>query len=310
MLMINASLSQFKGISIIHFTHYFKDVRKLSGYIKTLSNYIIAAENDLTKNEYFRYFFPFVKNVYQLPFAFGVRFTPRTDYDSLVNKCLALGSITRIKNKEFLDFFKDAEGLHPMRKAIYDQAATYKNELDSLIKGFNDMANARKISSDDSWMSRLAKEYLPFFILEKFYPTAQINYFKFDIVDKFNHYKMFICSEESVGLPSINVFEGMACKCAYIGIEDPMYTHIGLIPGVHYVVYKKDDLEDLILKIRYYQSHPDELEEIAEKGYDFVKRNFSREKVAEVFWRDLEMISKEFSKNNQVIPVCNFKNGL
>lgn len=303
-------LNQFEGVSIVHFTHYFKDVRKLSNYIRTLSSCIIVAENDLTENEYFRKFFPFVKNVYQLPFAFRARFISRTDYDARINKCLALGSITRIRNKEFLDFFRDAEGLHPMRKAIYGQVDAYKNEIDSLIKGFDDTTNVRKVNSNDSLASRLAKKYLPFFILEKLYPTAQINYFKFNIVDKFNNYKMFICPEESVGLPSINVFEGMACKCAYIGIEDPMYTNIGIIPEVHYIAYKKDDLEDFILKIRYYQSHPDELKKIAEKGYDFVKRNLGREKVAEVFWRDLEVISEEFSEYGRVVPICSFKKEL
>ena len=41
----------------------------------------------------------------------------------------------------------------------------------------------------------------------------------------------------------IGFVEGMACGSAYIGLDDPMYKDIGLIPGKHYIIY--GTLEDL-----------------------------------------------------------------
>lgn len=304
------SLNRFKGLVFVHFTHYFKDVKKLAEYIKTIPHYVVVAENDLTTNDFFQKHFGFVKEVYQLPFAFGKRFVIRKDYDKRINKCLALGSITRVKNQEFLEFFGDIEGLHPMRKKIYGNADSYTKEIDCLIRGFEDTSNAREIRSDDSFIVRLAKEYLPFFILEKFYPTPQITYFKFDIVEKFNDYKMFLCSEESIGLLSINVFEGMATQSAYVGIDDPMYIALGMLPGVHYIGYKENDLEDLLEKVRYYRENPERLRVIARAGHDLVRKYFSRERVANVFWYDLENLSQTFSVSGKIYFKCSFKKTL
>jgi len=124
-------------------------------------------------------------------------------------------------------------------------------------------------------------------------------------VQKYNDYKMFVSPEELVGLPSVNVFEGMACKCAFIGINDPIYTDIGMIPGVHYIDYN-GDFSDLVEKIRHYQNHPQELKKIAEEGYNFVKRNFNKKSIADVFWDDLEKISRNFSDNKEVDIICSF----
>lgn len=301
-------LNRFNGIVIVHFTHYFKDIKKLSDYMMSISNCIVVAENDLTQNKYFKKFFSFIKNTYHLPFSYGERFVSQGDFDSRINKCLALGSITRVKNDEFINFFGDSEGLHPMRKIIFNNSTANGSEIDSLIRGFDDTSGARMVSDYDSLVVRLIKKHFPFFILEKFYPTSQINYFKFSIVDKFNQYKMFICPEESVGLPSINVFEGMACGCVFFGADDPMYTDLGMTPGVHYVAYGENSVEDLVLKIRYYQQHPDELRKISEAGSSFVRENFNQKRIANLFWGDLECILKKFSDHKKIIMPCSFKN--
>lgn len=303
----NAIWSQYKGIVCIHFTHYFKDIRRLSKNFKLIKNYVIIAENDLTFNGFFKKYFPSVEFVYHLPFAYSNRFFYKKEYKDRTAKCLALGSIVRVKNSDFLAYFGDQEGLHPMRKTLHLEANSYKKEIDSLILGCEDPDVSRKINHGDSLITKFFKRNFPYFIIEKIYPPLQIQYFKFDIVDKFNDYKMFISPEESVGLPSVNVFDGMTCKSAYVGIEDSMYTNIGLISGVHYIAYKKDDLEDLISKIRYYQGHPEELERIAENGYDFVRKNFNHENIAKLFWKDLERISEKFSEYGKVISVCSFK---
>jgi hypothetical protein len=109
----------------------------------------------------------------------------------------------------------------------------------------------------------------------------QKKYFSFNMVEKFNDYKMCIIGEEILGVPGIGFVEGMACGAAYIGIDSPMYRDMGLIPGVHYIVYDGTK-EDLRRVVEYYQQseHQQELEQIARTGCDYVRTNFNGEAVA------------------------------
>ena len=300
-------LNRFQGVVFIHFTHYFKGITKLAEYIKTIPHCIIAAESDLASNNFFRKFFPSIQETYQLPYSFSERFVLQKEYNNRINKCLAVGTMCMVKEKEFVGFFGAERTLHPMRKVIFDRHQELTGEIDSLIKGFDDVMRLRQSNDTDSLSLKFLKKFLPYIILEKFISSRQKDYFKFDIVKQFNNYRMFICPEELVGLPSVNAFEGMACKCAYVGIEDPMYTNLGLIPGIHYITYKRDDMEDLLLKIRYYQTHPEELERIAENGYNFVRKNFNRENIANLLWNDMEAISKNFFEHRKASLHCSFK---
>ena len=84
-----------------------------------------------------------------------------------------------------------------------------------------------------------------------------------------------------MGVPGIGYVEGMACGCAYIGLDSPMYRDLGLIPGVHYISYDgtKEGLKQVI---EYYQQeeHQEELERIAKIGSEYVRENFMGNKVA------------------------------
>jgi glycosyltransferase involved in cell wall biosynthesis len=106
-------------------------------------------------------------------------------------------------------------------------------------------------------------------------------------VQRYNEYRMFLCPEEVVDLPSIGFVEGMACGAAFIGIRDPMYSDIGLIDKVHYIGYD-GTLQDILKKIAYYQKNEQELEQIAEAGYNFVRQNFNGPRVAKEFLTYLE----------------------
>lgn len=108
---------------------------------------------------------------------------------------------------------------------------------------------------------------------------------------------MFVVPEEINDLPGIGFVEGMACGCAYIGKIDPMYTDLGLKPNYHYVGYD-GSLKDLIKKINYYQKYPKELEKIANRGYQFVTKNFNGANVAKKFISDLEKLTENYKKNN------------
>lgn len=302
-------LHEFKGIVLVHFTHYFQKTESLLGYIKNIPHCIIIAENNLVQNAFFKEYFPFIEEVYQLPYTFSDRFVlQEKDFEKRINKCIALGTLCPADEKEFCSFFKGESALQPMRRILYGQSHRFSQEIDSFIKGFVDIRILKKINPEDSFFIKIMKKLLPYVILERIIPVPQREYFKFDIVKQYNQYRMFVCPEEAIGLPSVNVFEGMACGCAYIGINDPMYTNLGMSPGAHYIAYKENDIEDLASKIRYYQAHPQELREIAINGYNFVRENFTKKKVAEVFWNDLEKISIDFSVYKKVGVNCSFKN--
>jgi glycosyltransferase involved in cell wall biosynthesis len=113
-------------------------------------------------------------------------------------------------------------------------------------------------------------------------------YYQLDIVSKFNEYKMFIVPEEVIGVPGIGFVEGLACGTALLGKRDPMYNDLGLIDKVHYIGYDGTP-EDMIDKISYYQNHENELAEIAANGYDFVRVNFSEDKVTKDFINYIEI---------------------
>lgn len=301
-------LHKFQGVVLVHLTHYFHKIEKLTEYISKIPHCVIVAENDLTNNTFFRQYFPDVDKVYQLPYAYSERFICyQEDFHLRLNKCMAVGTPCPAEGDAFSSFFGKGTILQPMRKILYDKHHEFADEIDSFIKEFLDARTLKKITPEDSFFTRLAKRWLPYVVLEKVMAMPQKSYFKFDIVKKYNQYRMFVCPEEIIGLPSVNVFEGMACGCAYIGIDHPMYQNLGMLPGIHYIAYKENDLEDLISQVRYYQSHPQELEKIAKQGYDLVRKNFNRQNIAQVFWNDLEKIESSFSVNNEIHFHCSFK---
>ncbi|MDD9898253.1 MAG: glycosyl transferase family 90, partial [Candidatus Melainabacteria bacterium] len=102
-------------------------------------------------------------------------------------------------------------------------------------------------------------------------------------------YMMVIAPEEIIGLPSISFVEAMACRCAYLGVDSEIYTNLGLEAGKHYIGYD-GTLDDLLSKVKYYQEHTDELEIIAEAGYQFIRENLSDRVIKARFYRDLSQL--------------------
>lgn len=300
-------LDKFDGLIFIHFTHYFQKIKLLADFLKKIKFPVIVAENDLTSNDFFKKYFPGVERVYQLPNGFEDRFILKNeDFNRRENKCLALGTMCPANEKEYADFFNLERCLQPMRRIIFEKNAGYKNEIDSFIKEFKDVKSIKSIKAKDSLLIKILKRILPYVILSRLIHVPQEKYFQFDIVKKYNEYKMFVCPEEAIGLPSINVFEGMACQCAYIGINSPMYSKLGLIPGVHYVAYQENNFEDLISKIRYYQKNSEELRKIAEAGHSLARQNFNRQEISKKFWQDMETISRQFYFRKKVDLICSF----
>lgn len=297
---------KYPGLVVTHLSHYLAAPKMLNTYFKKIKYNFLVSENDLTMNDYFQHYFPNIKEVYHLPFCFSDRFKDIRKFSDRKNKCLGLGTFSTGKSKDFCDFFGDGVNLQPMRKIIYDNQEDLKAYIDCYMHNFDNDRLLHKISPKDSLKMRLAKKYLPYFILMKILPNRQREYLSFDVVEKHNEHKMFVCPEELIGVPSTNVFEGMACGTVFFGIDDPMYTALGMKDGVNYVTYKKDSLDDFIEKIRYWQKHPKELEQIGKNGRDFVTARFRQDKIANIFWKDLEKLLDSFKADKPKF-VCSFK---
>jgi len=256
---------------IVHLTHYLYNPKVGADNLRTLDPDLLVAENDLKENsKYFnRYFDDVAGDFYQLPYVAGVRFDRRRAFGERVNKLGVTGSITyKLQDPEFIDFFGQGE-LQPMRRKLYQQRANIADQIDCLIYDLDESRRmlAEAESSGDTGQEVRAK-----------IKALQREYYNTDIVEFFNRYTMFSVPEEVCDLPGIGFIEGMACGTAYFGIDDPMYRSIGMIPGINYVAYD-GTVSGLLEKITYYQMHLDELESIANLGYQFAHEKMSKEEV-------------------------------
>lgn len=292
----NPKLHQYNGIVIVHLTHYHLDTENHYNYFKKLKHGFLVAENDLTHNSYFKHYFPDVSSVYHLPFVFSKRFKKIKAFKDRTNKCFASGPLGMPSASSYVKYFGECSALHPMRKILYDNKEGMKDIIDCYIfPNIDVLKDLKEIKKSDNFIVRLAKKHLPGSILKKLF-KYQISYFKFDILEKYNQNKMFMSPEEQTGLPSMKMFEGMACGSVLVAIDDVMYTNIGFKDKINYIAYKTNDLKDLISKLAYYNNHSRELEQIAENGYQFAIDNFNQEMVAGKFWNDLEKLLDTLKK--------------
>jgi hypothetical protein len=212
-----------------------------------------------------------------------------------INKIVATGSITYpMKDKNFIDFFGGNQ-LQPLRQDLYRDASKYTLEMDCII---SDLSSTRNEEDEQSELKR-KNNFIELFVNK--HPT--LNYYKKDIVSIYNSYMMFAVPEEICDLPAIGFVEGMACGCAFIGVDDPMYRDIGMIPGIHYITHD-GTVEDLISKVRTYQHKKVELEIIANNGYAFAQKYLNPDKVYRDFFNMVKQrltISKIVSRENQSV---------
>lgn len=288
-------LKETRFLKIIHLTHYMLNTSYLSANAKDTSVDFFAAENNLKNMPYFaEHFTHYNKNVYLLPHVYKRRFVNKKEFISRLNRCLATGTFHDLPDMEELKDFKKhfkVNTYHPMRKEIFLNKEKLEGLIDSSISHLN---SEIKLKDSGRKNNIIMKLYLK--IWNNFH-SRQSQYFNFNIVDRYNEYKMFVVPEEIHGLPGIGFVEGMACGSAYLGIDSSMYRDIGLIPEKHYIAYD-NTIEGLIDKIKYYQLHGDELEKIAWRGCEYVREHFNGEKVAAGFIGDIEHLSAKYAAND------------
>ena len=219
-----------------------------------------------------------------MPYIFQKRFVMKKDFKNRYNKAMAIGTCSTISGGEYKEYeeFAGTPWVQPMRKEIMDNKESLLDIVDSYISFIHDETKEKKIENSDNKLIKIFKVIYNV----RFGGYQQKKYFSFDMVEKFNEYKMFICPEEFVGMPGIGFVEGMACGCAYIGLDSEMYTCLGLIPMKHYIAYD-GSIKDLRDKCEYYMQNEQELEIIAQEGSSFVRAHFNCHTVAENFFKEI-----------------------
>lgn len=281
----------FKALSMLHF-HGRKDE---DSRIKEAGFDCFFNEVDLSKsseifNKYYHIVLPWIVH----PFVFAERFQNIKPFKERQNKCFSTGTITYKKHEEFLSVYGDPCD-QPARKFVKDNPEFFKDTVDCYSSDYLEDNPGKTINAGDNAVIRFCKK-----IYNRTHVGKQKKYFSFNMVEKFNDYKMHLLGEEILGVPGIGYVEGMACGSAYIGLDSPMYRDLGLIPGVHYIAYDGTK-EGLRKTVEYWQrpENQEELERIAKTGCDFVRKNFCGENVAKHLLKSLKCEQQRWSKNRR-----------
>ena len=284
-------IEAFKVLSFLHFHGRADDTARIQqAGINTIFN-----EVDLSKTcDLFKKYYPIDLPWTIIPFIPADRFKRIKPFGERKNKAFSVGTITYKIHSEFIDVYGDPCD-QPIRKAVKDNPEFFRDTADCYSSDYNEDDDVKVVKKGDNPLVVLYKK-----IYNRLNNGRQKKYFSFDMVEKFNDYKMHIVGEEILGIPGIGYVEGMACGSAYIGIDSPMYRDVGLIPGVHYIAYDGTK-EGLRQTIEYWQlpENQDKLEEIANNGYNFVRENFNKIKVAEELFSSLEKEQKEWMRINK-----------
>lgn len=289
------SINSFKALSMLHFHgRAEEDAIINNANISCFFGEVNLQENCKLYQNYYHVDKPWVVH----PFVYAERFIKTKPFAERKNMAFATGTITYKEHDEFIKTYGDSCD-QPTRKQIKDNPDYFKDTIYCTSSDYLEDNPGKKINEKDFFLVKLYKK-----IYNRTHVGKQKKYYSFDMVESFNEYKMCIVGEEILGIPGIGFVEGMACGCAYIGLDIKPYRDWGLIPGVHYITYD-GTIEDLRRVIEYYQmdEHQAELEQIAKTGCEFVREHFNGDAVAKKLMHDLEeqqkIWLKERSGNNE-----------
>lgn len=275
-----ADINAFTAVSMIHFHGEQSD----SDLIAKANPDVLFNESDLTEySEIFKRYYSWFKGKSIVhSFVAAPRFDRFKPFSDRENRCFSTGTITYKHHPEFKEVYSDPCD-QPTRKQILVNADGLEQYVACYNSDYLEDTDMKKYLPEDSKLEHYRKVWY-----NMRHTGHQKKYFSFNMVEKFNDFKMCLVGEEILGVPGIGFVEGISCGCAYIGQKLGYYEDYGMQEGVHYIGYD-GTLEDLKAKITYYQQpeHQDELERIANAGYEFAQKHFRGEYVAEQLLNDL-----------------------
>ena len=254
---------------------------------ETFHPHVMYNESNLRKySGMWRRDYPWFKNEFIThPFVFQDRFKRIVPFKDRKDKAIGVGTITYMHH--IVDFYGEPCA-QPARRNCRELAKDRPELIDSYIFDYEEDRQDKTVKPSTNPVIRFYRR-----IHSKMTVGHQKQYFSFNMVDKFNEYKIAVVGEEVMGIPGIGFVEAMACGCAYIGQTVGYYEDYGMKEGVHYIGYDGSK-EDLIAKLEYWErpENQDKLEEIANNGYNFVHNNFNKEVVAQNLIEKLLSIKK------------------
>lgn len=264
-----------KGKNICMLVHFYGTTKE-SELLKKINPCVCFAESMLPEfsrmwNKNFKWY----KGDFSLlPFVPAQRFYSKKPYSMRQNKAMAVGTITTFENEEFVQVI-GTQCFQPLRMQIYEHRDELLGYVDS-YQGLYNEKGKKDISPDDNYFIRTYKKLYNLINIGN-----QKEYFSFDMVEKFNDYKLFLCPEDAHFNPGVGFVEGMACGTAFIGINNGIYESFGMKEGRDYIGYD-GSLEDLKQKIQYWTAdeRKQELEAVANNGLEFVHTHFNPNTVA------------------------------
>ncbi|MDE7380836.1 MAG: glycosyltransferase, partial [Muribaculaceae bacterium] len=268
-------MDKARGKKIVSFLH-FNGNNSDSDRINSISPVALFNEVDLSQScELYKRYYHIEAPWTVIPYIPAERFRRIKPFKERKNKAFSVGTITYKTHKEFLEVYGDPCD-QPIRKAVKDNPEFFKDTADSYSSDYLEDDKVLQVKENDNSLFKFIKKAKNRFTIGK-----QKQYFSFDMVEKFNEYKMHIVGEEILGIPGIGFVEGMACGSAYIGMDLPAYRDWGMIPGKHFITYD-GTIEGLRDTIKFWQQpeNQEKLETIANNGYEFVKSNFNSEKLS------------------------------
>ena len=91
---------------------------------------------------------------------------------------------------------------------------------------------------------------------------------------------MFVSCESIFNFPPAKFFEGPACGCVLVCADHECNREFGFADGVNCIMYKMNDIDSLFTKIEFYSRNLSLLKQIQQNGTEFVRENYSHDKVA------------------------------
>lgn len=289
-----ADLDVFKAVSAIHFCG--ASAQEESDWVKSAKPNVIFNESDLKScSDIFKKYFKWYDGDFIVhPFVAVNRFQRNKPFKQRENRVFSTGTITYKNDDCFISVYGDPCD-QPIRKQILIHADELKQFVACYNAEYNEDFVGKTVKPSDS---KIVKYYKVFY--NRRHQGQQKKYFSFDMVERFNNFTMCLVGEEILGVPGIGFVEGMACGCAYLGVNNGLYEAYGMKEGVHYIGYD-GSIEDLKKKVSYYQQqeHLAELERIAEAGYNFAKERFNSNYSAEYLYNQLVEKQKAWLETKQ-----------